>query len=141
MLDEERERTEAYPGPLDLPDEHDAPADDAGPAHSLTDDVAALIDDGKTYVEAEIAYQKSRGAFVASHAKRAAILGLGAFGVFHLALIAATVGAVIALVPLVGPWAATAIVIVALVVIGGVLVWQLRQRIDDIAGAFSERGK
>ncbi len=141
MLDEERERTEAYPGPLDLPDEHDSPAEDGGPTHSLTDDIAALIDDGKTYVEAEIAYQKSRGAFVASHAKRAAIFGLGAFGVFHLALIAATVGAVIALVPLVGAWAATAIVTVALVIIGVVLVRIVKQRIDDIAGVFSEHGK
>lgn len=140
MLDQESERTEAYSRPLDLPDEHDPPVEEDGPTHSLTDDVVALIDDGKTYFEAELAYQKSRGAFVASHGKRAIVFGLAAFGVFHLALIAATVGAVIALVPLVGPWAATAIVTAALVVTGMVLVQFMRGRIGEITGAFSDKG-
>ncbi|MCH2488193.1 MAG: hypothetical protein MK010_10690, partial [Erythrobacter sp.] len=43
--------------------------------HSLTDDIFALFDDGKTYVEAEIAFQKSRSSFVANRAKLAVAYG------------------------------------------------------------------
>ena len=104
--------------------------------HSLTDDIFALFDDGKTYVEAEIAFQKSRSSFVANRAKLAVAYGAAAFGVLHLALIALTVGTVIALAPLVGPWIATAIVGGALIVLGLVCVRMLKGKIDDIRDAF-----
>lgn len=106
--------------------------------HSLMDDVFALIDDGKTYAEAEIAYQKSRAGFAANRAKLAAVYGAAAFGVLHLALIAITVGTVIALAPLVGPWIATAIVGGVLIVIGLVCVRKLKGTITDIRDAFRE---
>lgn len=142
MRDEEtRERAE-HEGPLDLPDDFEGIEEDEG-AHrpSLAEDVLALFEDGKTYAEAEIAYQKSRASFTANRLKGAIAIGLGAFGVFHLALIAFTVGLVIALVPLVGPWIATAIVTIALLVIGVVLLKMLKGRIDDIRDAFAEKEK
>lgn len=140
MLDEDSKDRADYSGPLDLPDEHEPPeADGEQRGPSLTDDLFALLEDGRTYAEAEVAFQKSRASFVANRTKGAIAFGLGAFGVFHLALIALTVGAVFALVPLVGPWAATAIVTVALVVAGLVLLRLLKGRIDDIRDAFSER--
>ena len=104
--------------------------------HSLTDDIFALFDDGKTYVEAEIAFQKSRSSFVANRAKLAAAYGAAAFGVLHLALIALTVGTVIALAPLVGPWIATAIVGGILIILGIVCLRMLKGKIDDIRDAF-----
>ncbi len=114
---------------------------DSRSVHSLGDDVAALFEDGKTYAQAEIAYQKSRAGFVANRAKGAIALGFGAFGVFHLALIAATVGLVLALIPLVGPWLATAIVTAMLIVIGIILLRLLKRRIDAIRAAFDENAK
>ena len=39
------------------------------------DDVEALIEDGKTYLETELVYQKTRAAFVADRAKGAFIYG------------------------------------------------------------------
>lgn len=139
MRDDEGERTQDIAGPLDLPDEHE-PSDDGssdrGP--SLTDDIFALIEDGKTYAEAEVAFQKSRAGYAANRAAGAIAFGLGAFGVFHLALIAATVGVVFALVPVVGPWIATAIVTLVLVAAGLLLLRLLKARIDDIRSAFED---
>ncbi|WP_370188396.1 phage holin family protein [Qipengyuania sp.] len=138
MRDDEPERTDDFAGPLDLPDEHEAtdPQGDDGHDYSLTDDVLALIEDGKTYAEAELRFQKSRAGFIANRTKGAIAFGLGAFGVFHLALIAATVGLVIALVPLIGAWGATALVTLVLVIAGVILLRLLKRRIDDIREAF-----
>lgn len=139
MRDDEFERTEEFSGPLDLPDEYEpSDEDDLDHGPSLTDDILAIIEDGKTYAEAEVAYQKSRAGFAANRAAGAIAFGLGAFGVFHLALIAATVGIVIALVPIVGPWIATAIVTFTLIVTGLILLRLLRGRIDEIRSAFED---
>jgi hypothetical protein len=140
MRNDEVERgTESYLGPLDIPDDYEPSEQErkSGEA-SLVDDVVALFSDGKTYAEAELAFQKSRAGYTANRAKGAIAFGLAAFGVFHLALIAATVGLVIALVPLIGPWGATAVVTLALIVIGIVLLRMLKGRVDDIRTAFSE---
>lgn len=143
MLNQENsDRGENFPGAIDLPDDHDGPEEEEhAPAHSLTDDLGALLDDGRTYLEAEIAYQKSRGVFVADRAKGAVAFGLGAFGFLHLALVAATVGAVLALIPLVGPWAATGIVTIVLVLAGAAMLRLLRRRFEEIKSAFLEDGK
>ena len=142
MRDDENERAEDYSGPLDLPDEHEVPEeeDEGGQHFSLTDDVLALLEDGKTYAEAELRFQKSRAGYIGNRFKGAIALGLGAFGVFHLALIAATVGLVLALVPIIGPWGATAVVTLALVIAGVLLLRALKGRLDDIRDAFDEEG-
>tara|TARA_A100001391_G_scaffold165288_2_gene125163 strand:- start:889 stop:1323 length:435 start_codon:yes stop_codon:yes gene_type:complete len=138
MRDDNNERVDEYSGPLGLPDEHQSPdrEDDDGRQFSLTDDVFALFEDGKTYAEAELRFQKSRAGYIGNRFKGALAFGLGAFGVFHLALIAATVGLVIALAPLVGPWGATAIVTLALIAAGIFLLRLLKGRLDDIRDAF-----
>ena len=88
-------------------------ADDDGERElrSLRDDVEALIEDGKTYLETELVYQKTRAAFVADRAKGAVVYGAmaAAFGV--LALIGLTVGLIIALTPLLTAWGASALVV------------------------------
>lgn len=142
MLDEEPRNRAGYESPFDKPDEHDQfPEDEVPHGPSLADDLLALFEDGKTYAEAEVAYQKSRAGYTANRLKSAVALGFGAFGVLHLALIALTVGLVIALIPLVGPWIATAIVSLTLIVVGVVLLRMLKTRIDDIRAAFSDEDK
>lgn len=126
--------------PPDLPDHLDddaaaAPSAAAGEP-SLTADIEALLSDGKTYLEAEVAYQKSRAGFAANRLKWTAIYGAAAFGLLHLALIALTVGAVIALAPVTGPWIATAIVAAVLLAGAGVFVLRLRSKLNDVRGAF-----
>ena len=141
MLENEQTGRAGPAGPLDVPDDHISEEEGAGDYSarpSLADDLLALFEDGKTYAEAELAYQKSRAGYTANRIKGALGLGFAAFGVLHLALIALTVGIVIALTPLVGPWLATAIVTVALIITGIVLLKMLKGRIDDIRTAFSD---
>ena len=128
-----------YSGPLDAPDDQEPIESDAVHSDpSLMDDVVALFEDGKTYAEAEIAYQKSRASFAANRLKGAIALVFAAFGVFHLALIAAAVGLVIALIPVLGPWGATGVVTLALIIVGVILLRMLKGRIDAIRDAYSE---
>lgn len=100
----------------ELPDEPPSPGDES----SLIADVEALIDDGKTYLEAEIAYQKTRAAFIADRAKAAFILFAVAALFAFLALVGLTVGLIIALAPLLTAWGASALV-VALLLAGAAL--------------------
>ena len=105
-------------GEAALPDVSDAAAPEN--QRSLIEDVEALIDDGKTYLEAEIAYQKTRAAHVAEEAKGALIFGAVAAGLAFLALIGLTVGLIISLTPILTAWGASALV-VALLVIGALV--------------------
>ena len=117
--------------------DHGEPADPMGP--SLADDLFALYEDGKTYAQAEVAFQKSRASYTANKATGALVFGLGAFAFLHLALIALVVGAVIALVPVMGPWLATGLVTLLLLVGGAVLLFMLKSKIDDIRQAFTDK--
>jgi hypothetical protein len=98
----------------------DEPQPDVNPSisdaakRSLVDDVRVLVDDGRTLVEAELAYQKSRAAVAGAGAKGVAGWGALALVLVFFALMALVMGLVLALASLVGPWAATAIAFVAL---------------------------
>lgn len=85
-----------------------------GEPRSLLDDVHALIDDGKTYLEAELGFQRTRAAFVADRAKATVVLGGVAALLGLLALVGLTVGSIIALTPLLGAWGASALVVLIL---------------------------
>jgi hypothetical protein len=107
-------------GASELPELEDppTPADDAAIAElrSLRDDVEALIEDGKTYLETELVYQKTRAAFVAHRAKGAVVYGAIAAALAVLALIGLTVGLIIALAPLLTAWGSSAVVVGALLI-------------------------
>lgn len=81
----------------------------------LRDDLTALVDDARTYAEAEILFQKTRAGLAGKAATRALLLLVLAAVLLHIALIALAVGAVIALAPLVTIWGAIAIVVGALI--------------------------
>jgi hypothetical protein len=126
------------PLPSDVPAAQSVEAQDSTNEPSLKADIEALIADGKTYLEAELTYQKSRAGFAANRLKWTALYGAAAFGLLHLALIALTVGAVIALTPLTGPWIATAIVVALLLAGALVFVLRLRSKVGDIRSAFED---
>lgn len=81
---------------------------------SLVDDVRQLVDDGRTLLEAELTYQKSRAAVAGAAAKGVAGWGALALALVFFALMALVMGLVIALAGLIGPWGATAVSFVAL---------------------------
>jgi len=132
-------------GESGLPDlaEPPKPADDGErELRSLRDDVEALIDDGKTYLETELVYQKTRAAFVADRAKGAVIYGAlaAAFGI--LALIGLTVGLIIALIPLLTAWGASALVVGLLAVAAFVAMRAAGKRWDRLMEAIeSDTGR
>lgn len=105
---------------------------------SLVDDVKALVDDGKTYLEAELQYQKSRVAFVADRGKSGAIYGVAAAAVVHLALIGLVVGLILALAPLITAWGATALVVTLLLIVGALLALAAKRRFARLATALRE---
>lgn len=98
---------------LTLPDppEDDASLAASGGTRSLVDDVSDLVLDAKTYLDAELSYQKTRATYVGDNLKRTIAFGLGAVFVGIFALIGLTVGLIIALTPLITAWGATAVVV------------------------------
>lgn len=123
----------------------DEACDDDGeatrPGGSLADDLVALIEDGKTFAEAEIAFQKARLAFSAEKGRSAALLWLLAIALIHLALVALVVGAVIALSPILTPLGATALVTAILVLAAIFVVRVANRRIEALSDAFQEQGE
>lgn len=97
------------------------PRSGEGPARrSLTDDMRALLDDGKTYVEAEAAYQKSRAKLVANRGARGAAFGIVALLLANTALISLCVGLIFTLAPMLTPLGATALVVACLLILAGI---------------------
>ena len=114
---------------------------DGAPTRSLLSDVEALIDDARTWYDAEIGYQKSRAGFLVSRVKVLAGLWLGALFFAVMALFALVVGLLMALTPLITAWGATAVVVGALL-LGALImvrkasgVWGSAQRALDETGS------
>ncbi len=124
--------------PADLPDDLVPEACAPRGEPSLMGDVEALIADGKTYLEAELTFQKTRAGFTADRLKWVAVYGAGAFALLHLALIGLTVGVIIALTALVGPWIATGIVVVLLLAGALLFVQRLRSKLSEISSVFED---
>jgi hypothetical protein len=119
----------------------DPEGDDATTANSFTelrDDVAALVEDARTYAEAEIAFQKTRAGLAAKAAGRAMVFLVLAVVLLHIALIALAVGAVIALAPLVTIWGAIAIVVGVMLVGVALLVLSAISKGKLLAAMFAE---
>ncbi|MCR2833936.1 phage holin family protein [Parerythrobacter lacustris] len=111
-----------------------------GDAHrSLAEDFEALFDDGKTYAEAEFAYQKTRARLAGSYAKSGLIYGILALFLIHMVLIGLTVGAILVLAPLTGPLIATAIVTGVLLTAVVALALLAKARFGDIGAVFGGR--
>lgn len=92
------------------PEPADTPEGSTG-FSALRDEVTALVEDARTYAEAEVAFQKTRASLAGKHGARALVMLVLALVLLHIALIALAVGAVIALAPLVTIWGAIAIVV------------------------------
>ena len=112
----------------------------APPHRSVIDDVEALISDARTYVDAEMSFQKSRVAFIGSSVGRAAAFGAGAAIIALVAAIAIAVGLVIALAPLVTAWGATAIVGGALLLTAYLLVRTAAKTWREMTVTLGEKG-
>ncbi|WP_271077913.1 phage holin family protein [Aurantiacibacter sp. MUD61] len=115
-----------------------SPSQDAAAARgSLFDDVEALIDDARTYVDAELSYQKTRASFVGDRVKKTIAFGIVAAFFAVLATIGLTVGLIIALTPLVTAWGATAIVVLAWLLVAYLLARKAGNAWGEASSAMS----
>lgn len=127
------------PAPADDPAESVNPHEPASdrPRRSLAADVEALVDDGRTYLEAELAYQKSRALFVVDRGKSALVLAIAGALFALMTLLGLTVGLIISLAQLVGPWIASAIVVLALALAAFLLLRAAQRRWESLMRAFA----
>lgn len=121
-----------------LPEGGPADAGASAGKRSLIDDIDALIDDARTYFDAELTYQKSRAAFVADCLKKGVGFFVVALVLVFLASIGLTVGLVIALTPLITAWGATAVVVLGYLVIAFLMVRSAISAFKGIKRALNE---
>ncbi|MBD2841912.1 phage holin family protein [Erythrobacter rubeus] len=145
MRDDERPSDEEH-GALDPVDSETAEADpssdeDAEYEESLTDELSALIDDGRTYAEAEIGFQKTRAKLAGASVGKAVALLVVAAITLHIAVLALAVGLVIALEPLVTIWGAIAIVVGVLLLVTGWLALKAKRNADRLGLMFGSSQK
>lgn len=119
------------------------PEDGAGDPgdRSLLEDVEAAIEDGKTYLEAELTYQRTRAAFAADRFKDAALFAAIGMSLALLALVALTVGLVFALVPILTAWGAAAAVTLAWLALAALFLRMATARWRRLMSAFLARGE
>ncbi|HEY7807249.1 MAG TPA: phage holin family protein [Croceibacterium sp.] len=108
----------------------------AAEERSLIDDVEVLIEDGKTYLEAELNYQKTRALFVGDRVKGTVLFALVGFVFAWMALIALTVGLIIALTPPLSAWGATAVVVIVWLLIAAIALTIAAGRWKELGKAF-----
>ena len=104
---------------------------------SLAEDLRQLVDDGRALAEAEYAYQKSRAVFAGQGVKGIAIFGALAAALVFFALMALTVGLVIALTPVLTAWGAAGAAFAGLLltafICARIAQWRLRRMTRALA--------
>ncbi|MEP2736489.1 MAG: phage holin family protein [Erythrobacter sp.] len=118
---------------------HSGAGESDAPVTPIKEELAALVEDGKTYAEAELAFQKTRLSFAADRGKSVLILGVLALGFVHLMLIALVVGSVIALAPMFGGWAAMGIVVGVLLLATIIFGLIIRSKVKQVSEAFAKK--
>lgn len=111
---------------------------DEEPLGSLFDDAYALYEDSRTYLEAEVAFQKSRAAYAAHESKSGLVFAMSAMAFLHLALLGLVVGMILALEPYLGAFGAMGATVGVLVVLGVLFALMARGRFNRISRAFQE---
>lgn len=104
---------------------------------SLMRDLRLLADEAKTLAQAELAFQKSRAAYVGAETRTIALLAIVAVVLVFFAVMAFVVGIVIALGPVLGLWGAMATVtgvLLAAAVLGALNARSRLRRMLSIAG-------
>ena len=105
---------------------------------SLVDDVRELVTDGRTLLEAELAYQKSRAALAGRTAKSMAGWIALALSLVFFALMALVMGLLLILAPLIGGLGATLLVVAGLLAAAGLSGWVAARRWQAMSRRLAE---
>lgn len=106
---------------------------------SLIDDLRAMLEDGRTLVQAELTYQKSRAAVAGAGAKGIVGWALLALALAFFTLMAMVVGALLILAAWLGPLAATGITVLVLLVVTAAAALAARGRWQRMASQLSDQ--
>lgn len=123
-----------------MADEQPALIEEDAAERSLVADVRQLAEDGRTLLEAELAYQKSRALVAGQAAKGVAGWGAMALVLMFFALMALVLGLVLALVPALGALGATAAVFFGLLALGALSGWIAMARWRRAAAQLNDQG-
>ncbi len=117
-------------------------AEDPDPAEApgLVEELRQLAHDGRTLLEAELVYQKSRAAVAGQAVKSVAGWGALALALAFFALMALVIGLLLALAPLLGPWGAMAAMVAGLLVTAALAGWIAAQRWQRTAAQLGDKG-
>ncbi|MDL2352910.1 MAG: phage holin family protein [Pseudomonadota bacterium] len=105
---------------------------------SLVEDIKHLAGDGRTLLEAEFAYQKSRAAVAGAGAKGIAGWASLAIALVFFALMALVMGVLLGLAEMIGVWAATAVTVLAVLAVAGLCGFAARRRWKRMSGALAD---
>ena len=97
-----------------------------------------LVTDGRTLLEAELAYQKSRAALAGRTAKSMAGWIALALSLVFFALMALVMGLILILTPLIGALGAMLAVVAALLIAAGLSGWVAARRWQAMARRLAE---
>lgn len=126
--------------PSRLPPPDRAPETSEGGFSELMAEVIGLIEQGKTFARAELAFQTARAALVGAAVRNIALYGLFALIFVFFALGGLTIGLILTLTPLVGALGATAIVVLTLLIGAAVLGKLALSTWRRLRGALSDGG-
>ena len=87
------------------------PSTSGAAERSLVEDIKDLASDGRTFLEAELAYQKSRAAVAGAGAKGIAGWASLALALVFFALMALVLGVLLGIAEFIGIWAATGVTV------------------------------
>ncbi len=105
---------------------------------SLVDDVRKLASDGRTLLEAELTYQKSRAAVAGQAAKGVAGWGALALALVFFALMALVLGLVLVLAEAIGPLGATIAAFLGLLGFAALCGWIAARRWQRAAAQLTD---
>jgi len=128
-------RADAGKDRIEGADKADGPAEDN---RSLFSDMATLLADGRTFAEAEIAYQKARLGYAGKRGLRIAICGALALVCVIFALFALIIGVILGLAPYLTVWGSSAAVVIALLLTALVCLVIARHNARRISAAFRD---
>lgn len=106
---------------------------------SLVEDVRRLVEDGRTLLEAELAFQKSRAAVAGSSAKGIAAWGALALALVFFALMALVMGSLLALTPALGGWGAMGVVVAVLLLVAAFSGWTASRRFKKMSALLADK--
>ena len=105
---------------------------------SLVEDIKHLASDGRTLLEAEFAYQKSRAAVAGAGVKGIAGWASLALALVFFALMALVIGVLLGIAEFIGIWAATAVTVVLVLTAAGLAGLAASRRWKRMSAALAD---